>query len=323
MNAKLPSALALLAAAAACGGCAAASPEHVRAYRVPFDPAVLSPLRHGEGMFAGKDGVRLFEQFWWPVGRPRAVLVIVHGLKDHGSRYADVAERLARSGFAVYAPDLRGHGRSDGDRAYVERFDDYLDDLEVFLARVRGREPGRPIFLFGHSMGGAIAALYAIERKPALAGLVLSAPALRPGGGSSSLLVAATKTVGAAFPRLAVMDLPDEQFSRDPGVVAAMAEDPLIEQGNGPARTAAELLSAMARIDERAEEIVLPLLVLHGTADRVTDPGKSREFVERARSTEKSIRLYEGLAHDLLHEPERATVAADLEAWLEANAPAR
>ncbi|HVY61070.1 MAG TPA: lysophospholipase [Planctomycetota bacterium] len=270
-----------------------------------------NPGNFGKTTFAARDGVHLFEQ--------AAALVVVHGLKDHSSRYADLAKALVARGFAVHAFDLRGHGRSGGDRVWVDDFSQYLDDLDVFLARVRAAEPGRPIFLMGHSMGGAIVALYAIEKQPAIAGLVLSAPAIR-----LDVLAPTRASAHAAStltPRLAIMSLDDDRFSRDAAVVKAMREDPLVYDDNGPARTAGELLNAISEIQDRMEELRAPLLILHGTADEITSPEGSRELARRAGSTDKTLDLYDGYYHDLLHEPapDRARVLADLTAWLVAR----
>jgi acylglycerol lipase len=280
------------------------------------------PRNFGATTFAARDGVRLFEQVWRPVGAtPTAMLVIVHGLKDHSSRYADLARQLVAKGIVVHAFDLRGHGRSEGDRVWVHDFEQYVDDLDVFVDRVRKAEPGLPLFLFGHSMGGAIVTLHAIDKKPPdLAGLILSAPALE--------LDVAAPTRGFAHvastltPRLAIMSLDDDKFSRDPAAVKAMREDPLIYDDNGPARTAGELLNAVSEIQDRMEEVKVPLLLLHGTKDEVTSPEGSREMARRAGSKDKTLKLYEGYYHDLLHEPaaDRAKVSADLLNWIEARA---
>jgi alpha-beta hydrolase superfamily lysophospholipase len=279
-------------------------------------------VQHTEGTFVGEKGVRLYEQTWRPDSSPRAALIIVHGLKDHSGRYARLGEQLARRGFAVHAFDLRGHGNSEGARVWVDEFDDYLGDLDRFVARVRAREGGRPLFLFGHSMGGAIVTLYVTTLQARVDGVVLSGPALKRGSDVSSFLVGTTKLLAGVLPRLAVLRLANENFSRDPHAVAELADDPLVYQGAGPARTAAELLRAIERIQKHLEDVVQPVLVLHGTADKLTNPEGSRELVERARSSDKTLRLYEGLYHDLLHEPERERIAADLCDWLEAHAAA-
>jgi acylglycerol lipase len=286
-------------------------------------PRVLPPppadVLHTEGAFEGVGGVRLFEQSWRPaVGQTRAALVVMHGLKDHSSRYADVSIQMARKGIAVYAFDLRGHGRSDGERVWVDAFDDYLNDLGTFIDSVRKREPGKPLFLFGHSMGGAIATLYTLTREPYLQGLILSGPALHVD--VSGALISSTRVLAGLAPHAGVLDLPAQNFSRDAAVVEDQKTDPLVFQGSGPARTAAELFTALDRIQALEHEMSVPLLLMHGSADKLTDPEGSKGFYAAAVSKDKMLKIYDGLYHDLLHEPEHARVSADFVQWVDARA---
>lgn len=276
---------------------------------------------HEERGLPAKDGVRLYTQVWRPVGIPRAALLIVHGLKDHSERYAEVAVDLNARNIAVTAFDLRGHGRSEGRRAWVRRFDEYLDDLDLVLRTVREEYPTTPLFLFGHSMGGAIVTRYVIERRPSVTGVVLSAPALEPAASVSRGAIWFTKFLSAIAPGAAVFRTANADFSRSPAVVTAMDQDPLIYQQPAPARTAAELLRAMARIQQKRSQLTTPFLVLHGTADRLTNPAGSQALRDGAASVDKTLHLYPGLYHDLLHEPEQATVFADMIAWLAMRIP--
>lgn len=273
---------------------------------------------HAEGTFEGVRGTALYEQRWRPPGGVRAAVVLMHGLKDHGSRYGELAARLVARGCAVHAFDLRGHGRSAGARVWVDRFDDYLEDLERFVARVREREPGAPLFLFGHSMGGAIVTLYTITRQPPLAGLIVHAGALAPG--ASGAKIAATRLVAALLPRAGVFQLDLALFSRDPAVVAAGKADPLVHQKPASAHTAREVLGAIARIEQHRAEVKVPLLALHGTGDRVTPPEGTEALHRDAASADKTLKLYPGLYHDLVHEPEKETVIADIVSWIDARA---
>ncbi len=275
-----------------------------------------------QSVFAGFGGIQLYEQSWRPKSRPRGAVILVHGLKDHSDRYAATAVKLVEHGYAVHAFDLRGHGRSSGPRVYVDSFSDYVADLAIFADRVRAREPNRPIFLFGHSMGGAIATLYVIGKQPDLGGLVLSGAALKPGESVSGPLIATTRVLAVIWPELPVLDLDLAQFSRDPAVVAETRKDPLIYQGSGPAKTASEILAGIRRIQDSMGEVSAPLLILHGGADKITDPEGSRQMKERARSGDKTLIVYAGLYHDLLHEPERDKVFGDLVSWLDARCPA-
>ncbi|HWM85197.1 MAG TPA: lysophospholipase [Kofleriaceae bacterium] len=285
----------------------------------PLAPSRTAGIEHRTGVFRGAGGALLVEQSWRPVDRaPRAVLVIHHGLKDHSSRYRDFARRLVARGYAVHAYDMRGHGHSSGPRASLDDFGDLTSDLDAFLHRVRRREPGRPIFLMGHSVGGAVVTLYAVERRPPLAGLILLAPALRVD--RPPLAAAATPIAGALLPDLPVVDTPDELFSRSPEVVRGMARDPLVYHQVGPARTAAALTRALERIWRGADRLDLPLLGLHGTADQLTSPRGTAELLRRARGRDRTLLLYTGLYHDLVHEPERVQVMLDIEHWLDRRA---
>lgn len=278
-------------------------------------------IEHSEGSFEGTGRVKLFSQSWQNKSREkRAIFVILHGLKDHSSRYSELAAVAAQSGFAVYAFDLRGHGRSGGKRAYVGRFHDLVDDLEIFIKQLRDQNPGTAVFIFGHSMGGTTATLTAIENTKAFQGIILSAPALVPGEGISPLLIKITGILGAILPNLPLMNLPNYNFSRDSLVVTAMSSDPLIYNKNAPVRTAAQLLKGMRMIKENVEDFSTPVLILHGTADKLTNPKGSKMLAERSKSVDKTLKLYPGLVHDLMHEPEKAQALADIMSWLEKRA---
>ena len=279
----------------------------------------LAPAGEGRptGLFGGAGGEKLFWQAWRPAGQPRGVLVIVHGLKDHSSRYSGLAKNLTEAGYAVYAFDLRGHGRSSRRRVAIDSFDQYTADLASFIALVRAREAGPPIFLFGHSMGGAIATLTTIDKAPAISGLILSGPALRLDVWPLTLPL--TRHAGSLTPSLPFFRLADEDFSSDPAVVADIGKDPLIHHGGAPVGTAAGLIAASERIWAGISRLTLPILALHGTRDKLTSPAGSRELIARAPSDDATLRLYDGFMHDLLHEPKADQVAGDIRAWLDAH----
>jgi len=269
-------------------------------------------------VFKARDGTELAAVHWKPTSaEPRGVVVIMHGLKDHTGHYAAFAARLAAAGYAVHAFDLRGHGRSAGPRVAPRTWNDYAEDLEQFLASVEKREPGRKVFLLGHSMGGAIATLVALEHQPRLAGLIVSAPALAVD--APPLLLAFTQLAGVLLPGAKALDLPNGDFSSDPAVARAMDADSLISQGPGPARTAFGLIDGMRQIWARVDQLTMPVLALHGTRDALTAPSGSRALIAAAPSTDKTLRIYEGLHHDLLHEPKHDLVEADIVAWLDAH----
>ena len=272
-------------------------------------------IGRGGGSFTGPGGIRLFEHWWRPEGGPRAAVVLVHGLKDHGARYDHVGGWLARRGYAVYALDLRGHGESEGERFFVGSFDEYVEDLGSFVRRVRSREPEKPLFLLGHSMGGAVAGLFVLERGPDLRGLVLSAPALEPAENVSPVLIWLSGIISRFFPRAPVTKVDIKALSHLPEVIEAARKDPFSGKRPAPARTGYEILQAMRRILERTQEIKLPLLVMHGTEDHLTNPQGSQRLFELAGSEDKELKLYEGFYHEILNEPEKERVLGDITRW--------
>jgi alpha-beta hydrolase superfamily lysophospholipase len=261
----------------------------------------------------------LYEQSWQPE-KSAASVAIVHGYAEHSARYAHVAAHLAQHGYAVYAFDLRGHGRSAGRRCFVRSFDEYLADLELFLARVAARAPGKPIFMLGHSMGGAIATLFVIKRRAVLRGLILSGASLKISDDVSPALRRVSAFVGRLFPKLPTIRLDSRAISRDPEVVKSYETDMLVYHGSAPAGTATSFFRAVSDIQAGMELIDLPLLILHGAQDRLADVAGSKRLYARVRSRDKQLKLYDGLYHEILNEPERAQVLADITTWLAARA---
>lgn len=286
------------------GACA-----HVQDQKLQLEPGMVG--------IKALDGTQLGLRHWGPQGEPRAVVVIVHGLKDHSDRYQALGEQLAAGGYSVYAFDLRGHARSEGQRVYPESWLDYVNDLRVVLADVRKVSPGKPVFLFGHSMGGAIATLTAEIEADRIAGLMLSGPALAID--APPILVPITRFLGAVGPGMAVLKLPNDKFSSDPKNEAVMDKDPWIEQGPAPAHTAAGLIDGMHKIWKHPERLTMPILAMHGSADQLTAPAGSRWLVEQAAATDKTLHIYDGWAHDLLHEPKGKEVADEIQHWLDAH----
>ena len=269
------------------------------------------------GILRTADGLTLFTQGWEPDKPPRSVVVIVHGYGDHSSRYADLAVHLMQQGHTVQTYDQRGHGRSEGRRAYIDTFDQYLDDLHAFLASVRRQFEGLPFYLLGQSMGGAIAALYCLEREADFQGLVLCSAALKAHDDMAPLLQKLSSVVGRLLPRLPTITLDLDALSRDPAVVRRAREDLLYYHGRMPARTGSEMLRAMQRINRHLENLTLPLLLIHGTADQITDPAGSIACYERARATDKTLGLYPDLYHETFNEPEKEQVIEEITAWLD------
>lgn len=271
--------------------------------------------------FVSSGGRHIWHREWLPEGEPRAVVAICHGFAEHSGRYAHVAEYLNQRGYAVVALDLRGHGLSDGPRAYVQSFNEYLNDLGRFLRLVREKHPGLPVFLLGHSMGGGVAALYVLARQPELAGVILSGPALKMGSEPQPLGRRVLFAAMSLIPRLRLPALPAAAVSRDPEVVRAYEEDPLVFRGGPTVGLAKAGMRASDRIARDMERFTLPLLIVHGTEDKLVPTAGSQELYERAESTDKTLKLYEGLYHEVLNEPEKLEVLGDLAAWLDERTP--
>jgi alpha-beta hydrolase superfamily lysophospholipase len=270
--------------------------------------------------FPGMRETTLHAQAWLPDGEPRAVVVVSHGLAEHGGRYAALAQRLVARNYAVYALDHRGHGRSPGGRANIERFAYVVSDLGTFIGRAQRQHPGHPAFLIGHSMGGAIALGCALQFPDALKGLVLSAPALAVGQDAPALRTWLVRLLSAVAPGVGALKLPASAISRDPAVVSAYERDPLVYRGAVPARTLAELLAAMEEFPDRASRLRIPVLVQHGTADSLVPYSANRPvYAALGPSKLRTVRTYEGLFHEIYNEPERDRVIGDLEAWLDAQ----
>ncbi|MEO6718553.1 MAG: lysophospholipase [Novosphingobium sp.] len=277
----------------------------------------MSAISSHEWQLAGTGGIKLFAQSWLPDGEPQDVVVIAHGYAEHGGRYANVVERLVPLGYAVHAIDHRGHGRSGGKRALIDRMEWVLADFDGFVNEVRKRHGGMKLKLLGHSMGGSIALSYALRHFDKLSGLILSGPAV--GGLVPPLQQMILRAISAVAPTMGTLMLPPETISRDPAVVAAYVSDPLVTVGKVPARTAAELVAAASSFPALVPGICLPILIQHGAQDLPVPPEGNRAVYDLIGSPDKTIRIYEGLYHEIYNEPEREAVLDDLMAWLTAH----
>jgi acylglycerol lipase len=271
-----------------------------------------------EEQLEGVGGLKIFVRSWSPETRAaRAVVVLTHGFNSHSGYYQGAAEQLVERGFAVHALDLRGRGRSDGERFYVQKFADYVDDVARVITQARSRNPGLPLFLLGHSAGGVVACLYALEHQSQLAGLISESFAHEVPAPDFALAV--LKGLSHVAPHAHVVKLKNEDFSRDPKVVEQMNQDPLIAHEAQSTQTMAELVRADQRLKKEFSRIQVPLLILHGTADRATKPAGSQHFYELAGSGDKTLKLYEGHYHDLLNDLDKEVVLKDILAWLDAR----
>jgi alpha-beta hydrolase superfamily lysophospholipase len=274
-------------------------------------------MRHREFTAAGIGGIDLYAQGWLPGGPPRAVIVVSHGLAEHGGRYETLAGELVQRGYAVYAIDHRGHGRSSGPRANIERFSHLVSDFCAFTGRCSREHLDTPVFMLGHSMGGAVAFASALRLQHTLRGLVLSAPALATDQAVGPLQERFVRFLSVVAPNTGALALPADAVSRDASVVARYEADPLVHHKGIPARTLVELLDAMQGFPARAHELRLPTLVLHGTADKLVPLAATQPVYKAFGTRDRIVKLYDGLYHEVFNEPERERVTADLFRWLE------
>jgi alpha-beta hydrolase superfamily lysophospholipase len=276
-----------------------------------------------EGRFPGAGGLPLYYQAWLPEGgHTRAVIVNLHGLGDHSGLYPNLASHFPARGTALYAYDMRGNGRSPGQRAYVGGWHEYRGDLHAFLARVREWEPDLPLFVLGNSLGGLVVLEYALHHPDGLAGVIAAATPLGELGVPPALM-ALGRLLSRVFPRFSLqvgMDLTG--LARDPGVVEAVLADPLFHR-RGTARLSTEVTAAIARVQEGAAGFSLPLLVLHGAADRMVLPDGSRRFFANVRYPDREFREYPESYHGLFADLNHGEVLRDVEVWINAHIPAR
>jgi acylglycerol lipase len=261
--------------------------------------------------------LKIFVRSWRPETEPRAVVVICHGVNSHSGQYLWSGEQFSARGFAVYALDLRGRGRSDGERFYVEDVADYASDIANTVALAKSRHRGLQVFLLGHSAGGVSSSIYVLDHQDQLAGFICESFAFQvPAPGFA---LTAIKGLSHVAPRLPVLTLKNEDFSRDPKAVDALNHDPLIANEVQPAMTVAALVRADERLREEFPLITLPVLIMHGTDDKATVCHGSEFFYQTAGSKDKTLKLYEGHYHDLLNDLGKAQVIADMSTWIDSH----
>jgi len=262
-------------------------------------------------------GFKIFVRSWMPERKPRAAVVICHGVNSHSGQYLWTGEQFAKAGYAAFALDLRGRGRSDGERFYVEDVADYVSDVANTVALAKSRHPGLPLFLLGHSAGGVVSATYVLDNAKELAGFICESFAFQvPAPGFA---LAAIKGISHVAPRLPVLKLKNEDFSRDPKAVEALNQDPLTANEVQPAITVAALVRADERLHDEFPSITLPLLIMHGTSDKATVCKGSQFFYDTAGSPDKTLKLYDGHYHDLLNDFGKEQVMGDIQGWIDAR----
>jgi len=276
------------------------------------------------------DGTRLFVRDWRPPSAPRALLLVLHGVAEHGGRYAAFAERLVDAGIAVRVFDHRGHGRSDGPRGHVEDWSRYLVDAVELGADLRAELPGTPCFVYGQSMGSLLALELAIRRPVAgtradigpVAGWMVSAVGIRPHGLATPGKVAAARLLSRLLPRLRIdLGITEESLSRDPSVGRAYREDPLVFR-RATVRWGAEGLRAIERVKDGARRIREPLLIQHGEDDPISDPGGAR-WLAGVVAGPVELHVYPGVRHEPHHDADGCDPIGDLIGWVGARTGGR
>lgn len=262
----------------------------------------------------GKGGLRIFTRHWEPEGEPKASLVICHGVNSHGGQYLGAAAEFTSRGFTVTALDLRGRGKSEGERFYVDSVDDYVSDLSQTIELARSKHPDLPVYLLGHSAGGVTSVSYALDYQDRLAGLICESFAFRVY--APNFVLKLLEGASHIAPHAHVLKLKMEDFSRDPQWVAQLNADPYCLGEVQPVQTVAALARAGERFEREFGRITLPVFILHGTADKATRPDGSQQFFDEVGSTDKTLKLYEGYYHDLLNDLGKEQVFDDIDAWI-------
>ena len=272
-----------------------------------------------ESSFESSGGTKIATRSWQPAGDPRAVMVLVHGFNAHSGYMIWPGEQFSANGFATYALDLRGRGKSEGERFYIDNFSEYLDDVDGLVNIARSENPGLPIYMLGHSAGGVIASSYVFDHQPEIAGLICESFALDVGLPDVAEIV--LKGISYITPHLHVFTLKNEIFSRDPEAVAAMNNDPLIKDESQPATTSYALVKAAHDLRKNMPKFTTPVFIIHGTDDKATRPQGSQDFYDTVGSSDRTLKLYEGHYHDLLNDIDKEIVMKDILEWLNERIP--
>lgn len=274
-------------------------------------------MKNLETSYETHDGKKLYSQAWMAES-PKASMLLVHGLGEHSNRYLHLVEKLNEINISVFSFDGRGHGKSAEGKpdAYFDSYQDYLKDIAALFGKIKSYAPELPTFLYGHSMGGGLVAAYILDYKPEAAGVILSSPAIKEAEGTSKLLMAVGGIMSKYFPRFKALTLDASKISRIPAEVEKYLNDSLVYTDPIPARTANELLLMMRSIQNRANEFDLPLLLIHGAADGLTNPKGSEILAEKARSKDKTLKIFLGAYHELINDLDREEVMGVIIRWL-------
>ena len=264
--------------------------------------------------FINRKGQHIFYRNWVPAGTPKGIVLIIHGLNSHSGYYQEFATQLKENGFEVYAIDLTGRGRSEGERYYIADYHDVFADIDLLIEIASSACPSAPIFLFGHSAGGVFASSYAVQNQPKLRGLISESFAFQIP--APAVILATIKFLARIIPHTRLIKLNNQDFSRDQSHVLKMDKDPLLEKEKQPAKTMQQLLLAAEYLKAEMNSLELSVLILHGTADKATKPAGSKYFMQHVSSADKQLKLYEGHYHDLLNDKYKGIIFRDILIWL-------
>jgi len=274
------------------------------------------PMRHDEGEFQASRGTRLFWQSWTATDNPLCALILIHGFGEHSGRYRYFVERLCAAKIAVFAFDLRGHGQSEGRRGHINCMTDYRGDVAAFVAQVETRHPDLPKFIFGHSLGSLVVLDFVLRQPDGLAGTIISGCGLEPAGVVTAPVVFLARTLSVIWPTFPLkVPVAAAALTRDTTEVEAYHSDPLVHH-TGTTRLASEVLNVIEWIKEHAQDLQLPILMIHGGADRINLPSGSSNFISRVVFPDKKLLLYPGCFHELHNDLNRQEVLTDLTRWL-------
>lgn len=262
-----------------------------------------------------KIGVPIYHRHW-KLEEAKAVVCLVHGMGEHVGRYGHVAKFFSAHGFATIGFDHQGHGKSGGKKGHAEGMESMLDDISALLDRGRECYPGKPVFLYGHSMGGNLVLNHVLWRKPAIEGLVATAPWIRLPKPPSSLLLGFAKLMDNLLPSLTQPNgLDINGISSDVAVVEAYRNDPLVH-GRVSVRAGLHLLEGARYLDGFLGTMPCPTLLMHGAADPITSPAGTEDFAGR-NPAGVTWKLWPGLKHEIHNEPQQGEVLAFLVEWME------
>jgi alpha-beta hydrolase superfamily lysophospholipase len=276
-------------------------------------------MKHNEGYFKSVRDTNIYYQYWLPDGEPKAILLVAHGIAEHSGRYMNVVNHFVPAGYAVYGVDHIGHGKSDGKRVCVERFQDFTKTFKKFFDMIRGWQPIKPIFLVGHSMGGLISAAYLLKHQDELTGVVFSGPGIKVPENISNAVIFAGKILSVVMPKAGIIQLDAEGICRDPAVVDAYLNDPLVYTGKITARLSAEMLKTIQHVTGSAIKIRLPIMIVQGGSDKLVDPSGAQLLYDSVSSEDKKIKIYDGLYHEVFNEPEHGQVLDDVKVWIDSH----